>query len=369
MKTLGIFSKLGMPGGSENRVLQLANSFSRRLVTYIFAQEKFAKDLKAKLDPNVILREHVVNTPRHIYELQGVDALLVVNSDSYSFCKTSFWDGTQAKHHTSKIDISQIPVIAFLFNYVVGPAQWLVELRKINKNIKILTTCDWFIHNLDTEKKFKSLRKVKFPIQSINSPVSQDYSLKKTPSKVIRINRHSMSFAYKHDADNLRIVEHLCEKYGDKISFKWMGVPSEVRDINSTDKNKKIPYRRVLQQYKQMTIVSQYTMPVNKLLQETDILFFDISRFRKEPWPRTIAEGMMGGCCCVTNNTYGMVEQITSGENGYLFDNADQAIEQLSFLIEDPDTIREVGDNAKAFAMEHFLDDVITDKTLRFMDV
>ena len=46
IKTLGIFSKLGMAGGSENRVTQLANSFARFMPTYIFAEKSFSKRLK-----------------------------------------------------------------------------------------------------------------------------------------------------------------------------------------------------------------------------------------------------------------------------------------------------------------------------------
>lgn len=375
MKTIGIFSKLGMPGGSENRVTQLANSFCQKMTTYIFAQENFSHKLKHQLNNRVILRENTVSTKKHLYELQGVDILLVVNSDSYSFCKTSFWDGTQAKHHKNHIDISQIPQIAFLFNYVVSPAQWLADDRKgkylglyrINPNLKILATSRWFLKNIETEDKFEKLRELNLPTSIIESPVDDSYDKKKTKSKVIRINRHSMSFAYKHDQENLRIVQKLCEKYGDKISFKWMGVPTQVRDINSSNKKDKIKYRSILEKHKQMKIVESYSMPVPDLLQETDILFFYISRFRKEPWPRTIAEGMMAGCCCVTNNNYGMAEQINNGENGYLFDDADQAYEQLCDLIDNPDKIKKTGDKAREFAQKYFLSEIVTDKMLKFI--
>ena len=203
----------------------------------------------------------------------------------------------------------------------------------------------------------------------MNSPVSSHYDLAKTPSDKIRINRHSMGFAYKHDQDNLWIVSELCKRYPEKISFKWMGVPSHVRDVSSSNKNDKVPYRAVLEKHKQMEVLRDYTMPVPKLLQETDILFFDISRHRKEPWPRTIAEGMMGGCCCVTNNNYGMAEQITSGETGYLFDTAKQALDQLIHLIEHPNKIQEVGAKAREYARLHFLDDVVIDKMLAFMSL
>lgn len=380
MKTIGIFSKLGMPGGSENRATQLANAFCKRMPTYLFAEKNFSSHLKKQLDKRVILRENTTETARFRYELQGVDALLIINSDSYSFCKAAYWDGTQGKHHKHNIDLSQIPNITFLFNYVVSPAQWLVDskpekkpkdvwkgLHSINPNIGILCTSKWFAKNLETEDKFKMLRKTKIPVDVINSPVSSDFDLEKTKSDKIRINRHSMSFAYKHDEDNLEIVKTLCEKYGDKISFKWMGVPSQVRDINANDKHKKIPYKEALQKHPQMTCVEAYSMPVPELLKETDILFFYISRYRKEPWPRTIAEGMTGGCCCVTNNNYGMAEQIDSGKTGYLFDNKKQAIEQLSHLIENVEKMREVGNNAREHARQYFLDDVIVDKTLAFM--
>ncbi len=376
MKTIGIFSKLGMPGGSENRVLQLANSFSKKLATYIFAQEGFSGKLKKRLDTRVILRENTVHTKRFIYELQGVDALLVVNSDSYSFCKPSFWNGTQGKHHKNCIDISQIPNIVFLFNYVVGPGQWLYDLHKINPNIKIMVTSKWFQKNLEKEKKFDKLRTLNLPIKVIESPVSSDFALPKKPSrtheksKVIRINRHSMSFAYKHDQMNLQVIDKLSAKYGDKISFKWMGVPSQVRDINSDNKKQKVSYRSILEKCPQMQIVETYSMDVPDLLQETDILFFYISRYRKEPWPRTIAEGMMGGCCCVTNDAYGMAEQIDHGRTGYLFDSTDpdQAFDLLCNLIDNPEKILIMGNAAQKYAEGNFLDDRIIEKTLAFIE-
>lgn len=370
MKTIGIFSKLGMPGGSENRVTHLANCLCKRLTTYIFAEKEFSQKLKSQIDSRIILRENTTETKRFRYELQGIDALLVVNSDSYSFCKKSYWDGTQGKHHKHNIDISQIPSIGFLYNYVVSPAQNLVELSKVNPNLKILCTSDWFINNLKTENKFEKLRALNIPTMQINSPVSGDFDLPKIPppTPAVRINRHSMSFAYKHDEDNLKIVDTLCKKYGDKISFKWMGVPSHVRDTNGKDKHDKVPYRDKLNIHHQMEIVQAYSMSVPNLLQETDILFFDISRHRKEPWPRTIAEGMMGGCCCVTNNNYGMAEQIENNKTGYLFDNAEQAIEQISYLIDNPERIKEVGEAAREHAKKHWLDEVVVDKTLAFMD-
>jgi len=367
MKTIGIFSKLGMPGGSENRVTHLANCLCKRLTTYIFAEKEFSQKLKTQLDPRIILREHTTETKRFRYELQGIDALLVVNSDSYSFCKKSYWDGTQRKHHKHVIDISQIPSIGFLYNYVVSPAQNLVDLSKVNPNLKILCTSDWFINNIKTESKFEKLRAKNIPMIQINSPVGGKFDVPKKSGEKIRINRHSMAFAYKHDEDNIKIVDTLCEKYGDKISFKWMGVPSHVRDTNSKDKHDKVSYRDVLNLHPQMEIVQTYSMSVPDLLQETDILFFDISRHRKEPWPRTIAEGMLGGCCCVTNNNYGMAEQIENDKTGYLFNNVEQAIEQLSYLIDNPERIKEVGEAAREHAKNHWLDEVVVDQTLEFL--
>ncbi len=366
-KTIGIFSKLGMPGGSENRTVQLANAFVKNMPTYIFAEKRFSDKLKPQLDPRIMLRENTVSNKRYQYELCGVNILLVINSDSYSFCKTSYWDGTQGKHHKNNIDISQIESLGFLFNYVVGPAQWLVDLQKINPRIKIITTSQWFTKNIETEDKFKKLRKSNIPTMSISSPVSLEYAQPKITSGKIRINRHSMGFAYKHDQENLIIVKELCKRFGDKISFHWVGVPSQVRDINSDDKDARVPYKSVLYDHPQMKISKEYTVPIPQFLRETDIMFFYISRHRKEPWPRTIAEAMMAGCCCVTNNAHGMAEQIKSGENGFLFDSANQAIEQLSQLIENKEKIVEMGQNAQQFAKENFLDEVICEKTLKFL--
>lgn len=368
METIGIFSKLGMPGGSEHRVTQLANAFVRKMPTYIFAERHFSDKLKPLLDPRVVLRENAVSTKKSVSELQGVDKLVIVNSDSYSFTKTSYWNGSQAKHHKSNIDLSQIPVITYVFNYVVSPAQGLVDLSKINKNIRILGTSQWFLNNLATESKFEKLRALNLPMGVISSPVSLEYALPKTPSTKIRINRHSMGFSYKHDEDNLKVVKALCEKFGDKISFKWMGVPSNVRDVSSDDKEEKVPYRNELLKHPQMEILQEYAMPVPNFLQEADILFFYIYRNRKEPWPRTIAEAMMAGCCCVTNNSFGMAEQIEEGKTGHLFNTTEEAIEKLSNLIEHPEKIKELGLNAQKFAKENFMDEVIIEKMLKFMN-
>lgn len=369
MKTIGIFSKLGMPGGSENRVLNLANSFCEKSVTYIFAQESFSNKLKIQLDDRVVLRENAVNNKRTIWEMQSVDALLIVNSDSYSFCKPEFWNGKQGKHHKNNIDISKIPCISFLFNYVVGPGQWLYDLYKVNPNIKIFVTSQWFKKNLEKENKFTKLRTLNLPIKVIASPVSLKYAKEKRLSKVIRINRHSMSFAYKHDQMNIDIVERLVSKYGNRISFKWMGVPSHVRDINSEDKKDKVLYKEHLSLHSQMKIIEAYSMKVPDLLQETDILFFYISRHRKEPWPRTIAEGMMAGCCCVTNNNYGMSEQIENGKTGYLFNDHNQAYEQLCGLIEQPEIIKEVGDNAQEWAKNNIESGHVRDEMFKVMGI
>ncbi len=367
VKTIGIFSKLGMPGGSENRVTQLANSFSEIMSTYIFAEKNLSDKLKPQLNAGVILRENTMTNQQYQYELSGVDILIVVNSDSCSFCKPSYWDGTQAKHHTSNIDISQIPHLAFLFNYVVGPGANLFDLHKINPNIKILATSEWFVNLFNTETKFGKLRTLNLPIMSIDSPISTKIDVPKKPSDKIRINRHSMSFAYKHDEDNLIIVKELCKRYGDAISFNWMGVPDTVRDTNSNSKKDKVEYRKILESYSQMKISKTYSSTIADFLSETDIMFNYISRFRKEPWPRTTAEAMMASCCVVTNNNYGMAEQIDHERNGYLFDHTDHALQILCDLIDNPIKIRQMGSKAVIKAKDQFASDKIRDKMLKFI--
>jgi len=369
MRTLGIFSKVGMPGGSENRVVQLANCFSTMMPTFIFAEKHLSSKLKPQLKPEVILRENIVEAKnkKSQYELSGMDMLIIVNSDSYSFTKPSYWDGTQGKHHKINIDISQIPKLCFLFNYVVGPARALVKLYEINKSIKIFVTSNWFAELLKMEKKFEKFRKLKLPVMTINSPISPDYYQQKTPSKKIRINRHSMGFAYEHDEDNLKVVKHLCEKYGDKISFNWMGVPSQVRDIDADSKDKKVPYKKVLEKYKQFKVSKEYSISVPAFLRDTDIHFSYISRFRKEPWPRTVAEAMMAGCCCVTNNAHGMKEQVQHKKTGYLFNSTEEAIDQLEYLIENPEETKQIGQNAHSYASEHFVDTKICEQMLSFV--
>lgn len=355
----GLFTKCGARGGSEHRSAEICNAFTADYKVYLFCEDKLNSDIRKELKSQVIVREGTTKNPEYYHELEKMDILLIVNSDSYSFSKHDYWIGKTTKkdgkpHHTSNIDLSKIRKLAFLYNFVISPSKNLSTIHQVNKNVMLISTNKFFIDEIkkkdgkkNRDAKFKKIHECNIPLHTINSPINTKFDVDRTKSDIIRIGRHSLPYDSKFHPNHPAVVKEILNKYRGKVKFDFMGVPSEYyKDMEDKD----------------VTIREKYSLPVTEYLKDIDIFLYYTKWSRKEPWPRVTAEAMMAGCCCVTNGIYGMKEQIENGKDGFLVhDDADVHM-VLDYLIEHPEIVEKVGKKAKEKAKAEFSSEAIYEK-------
>lgn len=65
------------------------------------------------------------------------------------------------------------------------------------------------------------------------------------------------------------------------------------------------------------------------------------------PIPMSLMEAMSCGCAVVSTNNCAIPELIQDGENGFLFDDPEQAVEKINMLLSDTSLARKMGENAR----------------------
>ena len=97
-----------------------------------------------------------------------------------------------------------------------------------------------------------------------------------------------------------------------------------------------------------------------------DIFDIFVLPSRMESFPLVTIEAMMSGCCVLRSNTEGSYEQIDHGTNGLLFENENhqQLTSLLTKVINENNTRKELGANAKQKALEDFTIPVMARKTI-----
>lgn len=351
---IGIFSKIGASGGSEHRVAELANSIHRYTPhdTVIFCEKDINPKIAERVDPGVpICRNMFKGDSPDPTEMYNVDSLLVVNSDSYSFSKLDYWEG-KTDHHDFHFDLTQIPQMIFLYNFVISPSQNLVGLQKYVDDVRIITTSKDFFNQIQNKQKFKLVRGL--PLMVLESPIDPNsISQYKTPSDKVRIGKHSKSIGYKFDEENLVYISEVNKTHGDKIAWDFLGVPGDrVHDIIDIEN---------------VTVRTEYTVPVKEYLTGIDIFSFFISWDRSEPWSRSVAEGMMSGCPILATNKAGNVEQVTHSHNGFLCDDIHDFITYTRLLI-DHSELREMMGYRSYKQSLGFTSEKVINKFLHFLE-
>ena len=179
---IGIFSKFDVSGGSEMRCIELANSINQ-YTSYeasIFCASKMSDKLKARVK-NASVREDIFHNKT--YRLYEMSCLIVVNTDSKLFTTADYWMGLSEKHNTC-VDLTRIPQMIFLFNYIVSPSKKLTTIEQYCPKIKIITTNTKFFNEIG--RKYQDV--VHFPRIILESPIHPDsVSQTKMPSDKIRI--------------------------------------------------------------------------------------------------------------------------------------------------------------------------------------
>lgn len=349
---IGIFSKLGSSGGSEHRAAEMANGICRHTnhKCFVLSEKGINNKIKSKIDDRVTIVTDIFNKKGYYPDiLYKMDSLLVINSDCYSFPRLCYWEGRECwkgkePRHKVNVDISKIPQMVYLFNFVIKPACKLKTICSKCKDVRIVCANTDYYNQIQSNERYDEVRDL--PIMILDSPIDQDsVCQEKSHSKKIRIGRHAKAFCYKFDKENIKLIERINKKYKDKIIWDFMGVPSS--------------YVKELSKFDNVIIREEYSKNINDYLKDLDIMLFFIEWSRDEPWARVVAEGMASGCPVIATNKAGNPDQIRHAENGYLCDSLDDFDKYLSELIDNPQKIKDMGKKSYEFSKEFTTEKVI----------
>jgi len=337
---IGIFSKLGSNGGSEHRVAEMANSIVRysghRCI--VLCESRINDEVRRRIRPGVQIALDVFgSTGASLDLLTSVDSLLVVNSDSYSFSKLDYWEGRTDRHSYS-VDVSRIPQMVFLYNFVISPSQHLHTVASKCKDVRIVCANRRFFDEVTQKHKFDKIRHL--PRTVLDSPIDPaTVSTVRSPSERIRIGKHSMPYGYKFNEQHAELIHRVNAKHGDRIMWDFMGVPraraAEIACIPN------------------VTVRREFSIPVRRYLEDIDVFLFFIGWKRNEPWSRAVAEALAAGIPVIATDRAGNRDQIVDGNNGYLCSDLDQMYVRLCRLIEDPELARRMGRNGAIYSRRY----------------
>jgi len=347
---LGIASKFDMAGGSEFRAAELANGIVRYTDhdAYLLIEKRLPDQIAKYLDPKVNIVRNAITTPDIFYEM---DNILIINTDSKCFTKPEYWAG-ESDRHSSKIDLTRIKGLTFLFNFIVSPAEHLWKLEEQCPNIRIITTNKRFFDELSFKDKHSGVRHFRRMI--LESPINPDTVYdSKFGKSIIRIGKHSHAVGNKWNKEHAVLIDRINEKYSDQVIWDFMGITKELE-------KELAPYQNVICR-------KTFSLPVSKYLEGIHIFLFFIDWKRQEPWARSTAEALMSGCPVLATDTDGGNRmQIVHGSNGYLCKTVDDFEKHLDYLIQNPEKIDQLGSNAR-FYSDGFKTETIVNKLVRFM--
>lgn len=317
---IGIFSKFHVSGGSEMRCVELANAI-RTYTPYescLLCEGRMGKELKKLVNGDVPIYEHLFidKTDEEMHEkLYGLRHLLVVNTDSKQFTTLDYWSGKSETHKT-EVDLTRIPSMAFLFNYLISPSKRLVEIEPYCPRIKIITTNTKFFQEIP--KKYEGV--IHFPRMILESPINPDrVSNIKIMSNKIRIGCHSKPVRNKWGEDWPKLIEYINNVIGeDKVEWRFLGCPGD--------------FEESLKDFKNVECHREFTVGVKNFLMEVDLFVFYPSWGREEPWSRVVAEALLSGAPVIASNRGGNLDQIVHGNNGFLCANLEDFQKYVTLL-------------------------------------
>ena len=315
-----------MTGGSEFRCVFLANAISKytKHEAYLLAEHKIPEKIEKAIDDNVIIVKNIFRpTPINVQMLYKLDSIIVVNTDCKHFSNIDYWKGQTDRHDVS-VDLTKIKQLVFLYNFLVSPSRNLYAIQEYCNDVRILVTNSKFFNEISDQSRYAKIKA--FPRMKIESPIDPEtISIKKTKNNKIRIGCLSKSSSSKWNIEYPKLISQLNKRFPDQIIWNFMGMNSHVAEK--------------LKDISDVNIYKEFQLTVKDFLKEVDIFLFFPSWKREEPWSRAVAEGMMSGCPVVTTNKGGNKDQIVHLNNGYLCNNLDEMMDNLSVLIEDQDKL------------------------------
>src|SRR5829696_338566 len=151
------------------------------------------------------------------------------------------------------------------------------------------------------------------------------------------VGRLSRPASLKHHPDDAALYRQLVE-HGCQVRIMGPSPPLEAE----------------LSGLESVELLPAYAQEAHLFLQGLDCFFYRTSENYLEPSGRVITEAMACGLVVVCHERGGYVEWIEDGQNGFLFDTQQEALEILLKLKEDPELRERVGKEARRTAEELF---------------
>jgi glycosyltransferase involved in cell wall biosynthesis len=193
------------------------------------------------------------------------------------------------------------------------------------------------------------------PRLQLESPIDPDLIVQaKTKSNKIRIGCHSKGASSKWNSQYLPLIKSLNKRYLDRISWHFMGMNKELARSVASQPN--------------VELRKEFDLSVKDFLAGIDIFIFFPSWDREEPWSRAVAEGLMSGCPVLATDKGGNKDQVIHGNNGFLCKKEQDYRKWLIYLIENPNVIKTLGQNAKLYS-KNFATSAVIHKLMEFLDV
>jgi hypothetical protein len=346
---VGVFSKFECSGGSEFRCAEMANGISRipgHRAT-LLAERKIAAQVRSTISPEVDVIDEAITAAR-LDAFYSVDTLLVINTDSKDFTRADYWQGRTSRHNCV-VDLTRIPGMTFLFNFIVSPARHLPSIQQHVGDVRIVTANEKFFREISEQDRYMAVRH--YPRLCLESPIGPEVvSPLKKPSKRLRFGAHSRTVDSKWNAEFCQLVDEINRRHGKSVSWDFMGMSRTVADSLSAHRN--------------VRVRPEFALPVRDFLAEIDVFLYFPSWRREEPWARSVAEALVSGCPVLATHKGGNRDQVIHGNNGLICRSANEFIEGCSTLIENPTIRQAMRRNAMARArrfsshsvVERFLD-------------
>ena len=348
---IGVFSKFVFAGGSEFRCVEMCNGISKHTEheAFLLGEGKIHPKVIERVSSGVHVVEKSVETPQSIYDM---DHVLVVNTDSKEFTTPGYWRG-ESERHRNFVDLTKIPSMSFLFNFIVSPARHLNEIEKAGPRVRIITANERFLNEIAEKDKHESIRHI--PRIMLESPIDpESVSVSKVDPTMVRIGKHSHSLENKWNLEQVELMKRINSTHGDRVFWDFMGCSDQIKEE--------------MKGFGNCVMRDAFSISVRDYLEGIHVFLFYISWKRQEPWSRSVAEAMASGCPVLATDTdSGNKQQVISGCNGFLCTDLDAFERNLKRLLDDPDLLKRMSKSAICMS-RFFSTEWIVKKFIRFVE-
>lgn len=350
---ISIFSKFDMCGGSEFRCVELANGIAdfTKHTPYLLAEKKLPERLKMFINPKVNVVENCFLFPSYFYD---TDYMVVIGTDAKEFSTLDYWQGKSSRHNFSiDMDLMKGKTVCFLYNFIVSPSRNLLPLQEKGINVKIITTNMKFFNEISKQDRYESIRILpRYTLESPIDPNKLDIKVR-TPKDKMCFGMHSKTLGNKWNDEIPKLVKELQGRYEDRISFRFMGVKSGLKE--------KLKMSNV-------EVMAENAESVKEFLNKLDVFLFFPDWKREEPWARVVAEAMVSGCPVIALNKGGTPDQVLKDNSGILCKKYNDYFKAVVYMMEHPDMVEKMSRNSLRISKSFYVEAVIG-KLMKILEV